>query len=186
MTVNSIHNQMLDTFVSAQEYKQAMRHLAGAVSVITVAHEGERGGLTATSVASVAAEPPELLVCINQSTHTWHLLEDSGLFAVNVLAADQVEVAERFAGVGQLQGDARYGDDDWVQTATGVWVLKSAVAALSCKVDEVILRHSHALILGRVHEVFTPYGQEGAPQPLVYWQGQFATLLASGRKPTKG
>src|SRR5690625_433662 len=98
MTVNSV-NQKVDNVVSAQEYKQAMRHLAGAVSVITVTHEGERGGLTATSVASVAAEPAELLVCVNQSTDTWGLLERSGHFAVNVLTVDQVDVAERFAGV---------------------------------------------------------------------------------------
>src|SRR5699024_12883656 len=138
MTVNSV-NQEVDNVVSAQEYKQAMRHLAGAVSVITVTHEGERGGLTATSVASVAADPAELLVCINQSTDTWRLLERRGHFAVNVLTADQIDVAERFAGVGQLQGDARYGDDDWVQTESGVWVLSSAAAAWVCCVEEVIL-----------------------------------------------
>src|SRR5690625_1861001 len=174
MTVNSV-NQKVDNVVSAQEYKQAMRHLAGAVSVITVSHEGERGGLTATSVASVAAEPAELLVCINQSTTTWQLLERSGRFAVNVLTAKQATVAERFAGVGQLEGEARYGDDDWVQTETGVWVLNSAAAALACVVDEVILRHSHALILGRVHEVFYQKPSTGV-KPLVYWQGQFVTL----------
>lgn len=183
MTVNSV-NQKVDNAVSAQEYKQAMRHLAGAVSVITVTHEGERGGLTATSVASVAADPAELLVCINQSTDTWGLLERSGHFAVNVLTADQIDVAERFAGVGQLQGDARYGDDDWVQTESGVWVLNSAAAALVCSVDEVILRHSHALILGRVHEIFHQ-AAEDPTQPLVYWQGQFASLTPTGRRPTK-
>lgn len=183
MTANSV-NQKVGSEVSAQEYKQTMRHLAGAVSVITVAHEGERGGLTATSVASVAAEPAELLVCINQSTDTWRLLERCGRFAVNVLTAEQIDVAERFAGVGQLHGDARYGDDDWMQTESGVWVLKSAAAALACSVDEVILRHSHALILGRVHEVFHQPA-ETAAQPLVYWQGQFASLQPTGRRPTK-
>src|SRR5690625_2111187 len=98
MTVKSV-NQKVDNVVLAQEYIQAMRHLAGAVSVITVTHEGERGGLTATSVASVAAEPAELLVCVNQSTDTWGLLERSRHFAVKVLTVDQVDVAERFAGV---------------------------------------------------------------------------------------
>ncbi len=183
MTVNSV-NQKVDNAVSAQEYKQAMRHLAGAVSVITVTHEGERGGLTATSVASVAAEPAELLVCVNQSTDTWGLLERSGHFAVNVLTVDQVDVAERFAGVGQLQGDARYGNEDWVQTESGVWVLRSAAAALVCNVDEVLLRHSHALILGRVHEIYHQ-PVEPSTQPLVYWQGQFASLTPTGRRPTK-
>src|SRR5690625_5042414 len=150
MTVNSV-NKKVDNAVSAQEYKQAMRHLAGAVSVITVTYEGERGGLTATSVASVAADPAELLVCINQSTDTWRLLERSGHFAVNVLTADQIDVAERFAGVGQLQGDARYGKEDWVQTESGVRDLRRAYDALDCNVDEVLLRHSIAQNIGRQH-----------------------------------
>jgi len=179
MTVDSARNQttqnqVTKNHVSAREYKRAMRHLAGAVSVITVEHEGERGGLTATSVASVAADPAELLVCINQSTATWPLLERSGRFAVNILAADQQDVAKRFAGIGQLQGDARYGEENWIKTDTGVWILKSAAAALACTVDEVILRHSHALVFGRVREVF--YQTAETTRPLVYWQGSFANL----------
>lgn len=184
MTVNSV-NQQVSNGVSAQEYKQAMRHLAGAVSVITVTHQGVRGGLTATSVASVAAEPAELLVCINQSSDTWGLLEHAGQFAVNVLTAEQIAVAERFAGVGGLQGDARYGEEEWVQTKSGVWVLKSAAAALVCQVDEVILRHSHVLILGRVQEVLCQPAATVA-RPLVYWQGQFASVVPTGQRPTKG
>src|SRR5699024_12797126 len=124
------------------------------------------------------------VVCSNRGPDTWRLLERSGHFAVNVLTADQIDVAERFVGVGQLQGDARYGNDDRVQTESGVWVLNSAAAALVCGVDEVILRHSHALILGRVHEVFHQTDADPT-QPLVYWQGQFASLTPTGRRPTK-
>src|SRR5690625_3076561 len=125
MTVDSARNQttqnqVTKNHVSAREYKRAMRHLAGAVSVITVEHEGERGGLTATSVASVAADPAELLVCINQSTATWPLLERSGRFDVNILAADQQDVAKRFAGIVMLQVDSRFEDENWIKTYTGI------------------------------------------------------------------
>lgn len=49
-------------------FKTAMRHLAGAVAVITTGAGEARTGFTATSVSSFSMEPPTLIVCLNRTS----------------------------------------------------------------------------------------------------------------------
>ena len=49
-----------------QGFRDAMRQLASGVCVVTLGAGDERKGLTATSVSSLSAEPPTLLVCVNR------------------------------------------------------------------------------------------------------------------------
>ena len=53
--------------VDPAAFKKGMRHLAASVTLITTRHRDRRGGLTATAVCSVSAEPPQLLICVNKS-----------------------------------------------------------------------------------------------------------------------
>lgn len=170
------HDGCLPGAVSADQFKQAMRHLGGTANVITVAHQGRRGGLTATSVTSVSAEPPEILVCINQSASSWPLLRDSGLFGVNILSAAQMGLAQQFAGLQGEQGEQRYAGHEWMCTEHGIWLARLAPAALACQVVEIVLRHSHAIVLGKVLQVHLPQPLEDSP--LLYWQGRFGRFQA--------
>lgn len=157
--------------VSAEQFKLAMRHLGGTANVITVEHQGQRSGLTATSVTSVAADPAEVLVCVNQSSSSWPLMRDSGLFGVNILGVEQAGMALQFAGFKGEQGDARYAGHDWLRTKHGIWLARQAPAALACQIVEVIERHSHVLVLGRVLQVH--HAEQEQDSPLLYWQGRF-------------
>lgn len=176
MTSVTSHTNTNDSVtVDSVSYKQAMRHLGSATCVITANHQDQKTGLTATSVTSVAAEPPELLVCINQETSAWPLIEKSGYFGVNVLNAHQQQVALQFAGIGGIKGADRYENANWIQH-NGIWLLQEASAVFACKVSEIIIRHSHALVLGKVEYVhFT----EQPEAPLLYWQGLFGTFQAN-------
>lgn len=158
--------------VDSHDYKQAMRHLVGGTCVISAEYEGEKSGLTVTSVTSVAAEPPELLVCINQTASAWPLIEKSGCFGVNVLATEQQHIALQFAGVGGMKGAQRYENASWYQH-NGIWLLEHAPAVFACRIDEIIVRHSHALVLARVEKLHYLAPQSS---PLVYWNGQFSQL----------
>lgn len=162
----------LSVVADSTEYKQAMRHLAGATCIVTAEHQGKKSGLTVTSVSSVAAEPPELLVCINQSASAWPLIEKSGCLGINIVAQEQKDVALRFAGVGGVKGADRYQHANWIQH-NGIWLLEGASAAFACRVSEIIIRHSHALVLAAVEHVSYAVDTQ---QPLVYWQGQFGSF----------
>lgn len=160
--------------VDTDQFKNSMRHLAGAVSVITVGRGADRTGFTATSVSSLSIEPPSILVSLNRSSSSWPVLQRYGTFAVNVLAQDQSHIADRFAGRGGLKGAERYEGAEWSELITGTSVLAGALTVLDCELDEAIDRHSHSILIGRVRSVAVR--SEG--EPLLYWNGGYRQIGA--------
>src|SRR5581483_11160007 len=104
----------LDRDVSSADFRNAMRHLVGAVSVITVGRGNDVTGMTVTSMSSLSVDPPSLLVSVNRSASSWPVLKTHGFFGVNVLAAGQRDIAERFSGKGGLKGAERFAGADWM------------------------------------------------------------------------
>jgi flavin reductase (DIM6/NTAB) family NADH-FMN oxidoreductase RutF len=151
--------------------KDALRLLAGGVTVITTGAAPHRTGLTATSTTSLSLDPPRILVSINKGSSSYAVLRESGFFAANFLSAEDQPVADAFAGVGGLKGEERYAGRDWHTLVSGASVLSTALAVVDCEVEDIIERHSHAIVIGRVVAV-----QAGKGEPLVYWQGQYRSL----------
>jgi flavin reductase (DIM6/NTAB) family NADH-FMN oxidoreductase RutF len=56
------------TEATDKTFRDAMRQLARSVCLITLGSGDERTGLTATSVSSLSAEPPTLLVCVDRAS----------------------------------------------------------------------------------------------------------------------
>lgn len=155
-------------------YRQAFRRTAGGVWAVTAAHDGQRSGLTATSIVSLSAEPAELLVSVQPNSSTFPLLLASGYFGVNLLTRSQQAIADRFAGRNGCQGEARYEEGTWGQTPDGVWLLEEAAVALACEVGEVLWRRTHALVIGRITAL--RLAEEAVP-PLVYTDGRYTAPL---------
>lgn len=171
--MNSVVRKIkLDREVSSQEFRGAMRVLAGGVSVITVGRGKDITGMTVTSVSSLSVDPPTLIVSINRQSSSWPLLQRYGAFGVNILSAEQLDVAERFSGKGGLKGADRFAGAEWVTRGTGVPLLSGALAAIDCEVEEVIERHSHAIVIGRVRDIIT----EVPHTALTYWDGQYVAI----------
>lgn len=158
----------------AFDLRQAMRHLAGGVSIITAGIGEDRTGLAATSVTALSMEPPTMLFCLNRTASAWPVIRRHGHFAVNIPSAEQQPVAERFAGRGGLKGAARYEGATWRELPSGASGLEGALAVIDCRVDEIIERHSHAIIIGGVVSVTLASGV--SPEPLVYAHGAFAPV----------
>src|ERR1700744_1197338 len=137
----------------ADDLRGAMRHLAGGVSVITAGRAEDITGMTVTSVSSLSLDPPSLIVSINRASSTWPVLERYGVFGVNILTADQRDIAERFAGRNGLKGRQRFVGGEWITRGSGSPLLVGAAAALDCEVEHLIEHHSHAVVIGRVRHV---------------------------------
>ena len=95
-----------------------------------------------------------------------------GFFGVNILTSDQIDVAERFAGKDGLKGAERFAGAEWRTRASGVPLLVGALAAIECEVEEIVERHSHAILIGRVLDV--QFSARTAA--LAYWQGQYVAI----------
>ena len=161
--------------VIGEDFRRAMRKLTGGVSVITVGKGADISGMTVTSVSSLSVDPATVIVSINRQTSSWPLLQHYGIFGVNILSADQVDIAERFSGRDGLKGAARFSGARWLTQKTGVPILVDAAAALDCEVEEMIERHSHAIVIGRVRQAFTSQDLGG----LAYRQGEYLAVDTS-------
>ena len=82
-----------------QEYREVMSRWATGVTVVGAAHDGRFVGLVASSLTSVSADPPTILVCVDQRSKSLGAIEASGAFSVNVLTLDQQRAFRVFAGM---------------------------------------------------------------------------------------
>ena len=171
--MNSIvRHIVIERQASPDDFRGAMRQLTGGVSVITAGRAKDVSGMTVTSVSSLSVDPPTLIVSVNRNASSWPLLQRYGFFGVNILTADQIDIAERFAGKDGLKGAERFAGAEWTTLASGVPLLSGALAAIDCEVEEIVERHSHAILIGRVLDLQL----STRTAALAYWQGQYVAI----------
>lgn len=163
---------MTEIPVSSADFRGAMRHLTGGVSIITAGRGRDITGMTVTSVTSLSIEPPTLLVSINRDASSFPLIKRHGAFGVNILNADQLDIAERFAGKGGFKGADRFAGGQWVTAVSGVPLLVGALSVFDCEVEEILERHSHGIVIGRVRDV----RNSNRNAALAYWHGQYVAV----------
>src|SRR6201997_3117948 len=88
---------MIARMVAPDELRGLMRHWPHGVSVLTVDVEGDRMGVTVSSLVSLSLDPPLVAVSIGKQASCYELVRRAGRFAVSLLGADQEELARRFA-----------------------------------------------------------------------------------------
>jgi flavin reductase (DIM6/NTAB) family NADH-FMN oxidoreductase RutF len=151
-----------------------MRLLANGVCIVGAAWEGERGGMTATAVCSLALSPPRLLACVNMGGHTYGMIDKSRCISVNVLAQDQEHLARRFAGLQSQPRVDRFSEGEWTNRVTGSPLLSGALAALDCRVTNIVPAGSHAIVIATVEDILL--GPRRAP--LIHFESGFTSILS--------
>ena len=164
----------LPEMISKEEFRSTMGLFAGAVTLITTGTGDRRRGLTATSVCSLTDSPPSLMVCVNQSSGTCDAIVENGRFSVQLLSDEHQDLAMCFAGATGAVGADKFNMGDWGQCRSGQPRLTSALASISCAVEDRNTVGSHTVFVGRIVEV------QLAPerQSLVYARSRFHSLAA--------
>ena len=153
--------------LTPDEFRDVISHFASGVTVITALDEGRAYGTTASAVASLSLEPPMLLICMNKQSETGRAVAHSKRFGVNILGANQVDLAERFARKG---GDKFAG----VAVTPGAWgepLFDDALATLECRVTEETTGGTHYVFLAEVES-----GAARGGAALAYFRGEFGRL----------
>jgi flavin reductase (DIM6/NTAB) family NADH-FMN oxidoreductase RutF len=156
--------------VSVDDFKKALQLWASGVTVVTTSSEkfGVQG-MTVTAFTSVSVNPPQVLVCINESADTGSGIEESQSFAVNILNADQQDLSNQFAGGTSQQ--QRFENTDWKAGITGAPILNNTLMSLDCKVVEKVLAGTHWIIIGEVQDCVCR-----SSEPLLYYRGAYREL----------
>ncbi|WP_052130630.1 flavin reductase family protein [Erwinia typographi] len=157
--------------IVADAYRGGMRFLPAGVCLITTSHGGEQGGMIATAVTSVSAEPPTLLVCVNRSASMFGLIQQAGSFCVNVLAKEAVSLVEIFSS--SARRAERFQTGNWMTSAAGLPVCAEALVSFECRLAKIVDWHSHGIFLGEVTSVSHPRADAA---PLLYMDRRFHHL----------
>ena len=163
---------------SADDYRAAMRHWPSGVTVVTMVHEGQRHGMTASAFTSVSIAPPMVLVVIDRRWRSHDRIVESGAFCVNVLAADQSERSDRFAGRHGHEAD-RFVGVPTSTAVTGCPTFDDAVAWFDCTVAHVHEAGDHSIFVGRVMAC----GAAAFDQPPLVFHNTRYRRIASGEAP---
>ena len=158
--------------VSVDEFKKALQLWASGVAVVTTCSEkfGVQG-MTVTAFTSVSVDPPQILVCINDSADTGVGIHESQFFAVNILNSDQHDLSNQFSGGSSQQ--QRFENTDWKAGITGAPILNDSLMSLDCKVVEKVRAGTHWIIIGEVQECICRLGE-----PLLYYRGAYRQLVS--------
>jgi flavin reductase (DIM6/NTAB) family NADH-FMN oxidoreductase RutF len=148
----------------------AFRNIASNVAVITT--EGPRGphGCTATAWAE-DPRSPFVVTALSRDGATYGHIARSRRFAASVLAADQADVARRFA----KRGD-RFAGLAYTLGPLRLALIDGAVAAMECELEDVCQFGTYDLLVGRIESVTH---REGVPV-LTFCDGTFGTHLPAG------
>jgi flavin reductase (DIM6/NTAB) family NADH-FMN oxidoreductase RutF len=155
--------------IDAKLFWRALGQRAIGSTVVTARSAQGPAGFLGLSATHVSAEPPLLLVSIDKRTSALPTVLEAGHFAVNFLPRDAGAIADLFGGKGALKGAARFETGDWTALTTGAPVLKTAVGAMDCKLEETIERDGICIVIGRVVDVLI--GNGGSP--LVHFRGGY-------------
>ena len=167
---------MIGEDIVIEQFKTGMRHLAGAVNIVTAGAGAQAAGLTATAVCSLSMAPPRLIACLNRAGATFAALSQGNAFCVNVLGVEARALAETFAGRTGLCGTGKFADAGWVIEEGLPPRLAGALSAIRCTVHSMQLVGTHAIVVGDVQQVWN----HTEARPLVYQDQAFQTLCALG------
>ena len=150
------------------ELRQALGRFVTGVTIVTCRDEqGEPIGLTANSFNALSLDPPLVLWSLRQASSTIDAFTNASHFAVNVLAADQVDLSRRFARPSSAKFDA----GEWTDGQGGAPLLAGCVAVFECRRRSHHAAGDHVLFIGEVERI-----GGSAATPLVYHAGHYRTL----------
>jgi flavin reductase len=151
-------------------FLEGMSRAAASVSVVTTDGAAGRDGVTVSSMTSVSADPPTMLVCIHNETAAAGAIRENGVFCINLLRDDQAVLSNVFAGFADAPGGDKFTAGEWVLAEGAAPRLADALVTFQCRVTDCYRSGSHFVIIGEVVETAVDEGT-----PLIYGARSYGT-----------
>lgn len=148
--------------VDAREFRRVFGHFCTGVTVITTPGPA---GFACQAFVPLSLDPPMVLFCPQAGSHTWQLIQRTGLFCVNVLAAHHDELSRAF---GASRPD-KFAGVAWTPSPSGAPILHDALTWAECAVSAVHPGGDHAIVVGRVRAL----GECRDGEPLLFFKGRY-------------
>ena len=149
------------------QFRHALSQFATGVTVITTRlADGSFRGLTASSFNSVSLDPPLVLWSLGEAANSMPIFSGNSHYVINVLAADQAELAERFS----RRSDDPFANVEYALSRTGQPILKGVSAWFECHNRSRYPEGDHVIFVGEV-EHCAAYPQTA----LIFHGGRFGS-----------
>lgn len=154
--------------VSPDEFRSVLGRFPSGVTVVTTkAADGSDHGMTVSAFCSVSLEEPLVLICIEKTASAHEVLTSAPAFVVNILSANQEQIARRFA----IVDIDRFEGVGFSRSANGIAVLDGVLGVIECNRFALHDAGDHTIIVGAVES-----GRAGNGKPLLYYRGGYAQL----------
>lgn len=161
------------TEIEPAHFREVMGRFASGVTVITARAHGETRGMTANAFMSGSLEPPLCVVSVAKRAHMHDHLSAAGLFAVNILATGQEDLASHFAGRPVPGLDPNLVEIDGIPT------LLDAAARITAAVAVTHDCGDHTIFIGHIR-----FMAADERPPLLYHASHYASLVPLRGKDT--
>jgi flavin reductase (DIM6/NTAB) family NADH-FMN oxidoreductase RutF len=154
--------------VTSDEFRRACGRFPSGVTIATVLDpQGGPHGLTVSSFTSVSLEPPLVLICLGHAVTVIEYFRAAKHFGINVLAADQRALSERFA----RKGADRFDGLSWDRGETGVPLIPGALSQIECAVRDRVTAGDHDIFIGEML-----HARVRDNEPLIHFASRYRQL----------
>jgi len=155
---------------TSNDFRSALGMFATGVTIVTARDAGGlRVGLTANSFNSVSLDPPLVLWSLSRQAGSAPAFTGGSHYAINILAAEQRALAERFAS---RQAD-RFEGVSLREGVAGAPIIEGAVAVFECFNRSRYEEGDHIIFVGEVERCEWRTGAS----PLIFHGGRFFSEL---------
>ena len=161
------------TGLDSGELRRVLSAFATGVTIVTTRGPAGDHGMTANAFSSVSLDPPLVLVCIAQHSSGRAAIAGNGVFAVNVLAAEQEGLSRRFASRERPRGAATFAGVDHRGESTGSPIIAGVAAYLDCRLQGTHRAGDHVILVGSVERL----GRDESAAPLLFHGGRYRELV---------
>lgn len=149
--------------------RNALGRFATGVTIVTALDpDGQPIGLTVNSFSAVSLEPPLVLWCLDKASHNLDAFRRASHHAVNVLAAGQVDLSNRFA----TWPVDRFAGLPWHPGSGGVPLLDGCCARFEVANETGHDGGDHTIFIGRV----VRFDDNPELAPLLFHAGDYRKL----------
>ena len=138
--------------MNPQDKKTALRMFTYGAYVLTVKHGDQLNASTMSWVSQASFTPPLVMVGVKADTLTHKLVQASGQFALNVLAAGRTDMAEAFFKQAEHEDNKLSGFAFEPGPLTGAPLLLECPAWIECRVTDRVERGDHTVVVAEVIE----------------------------------
>lgn len=166
-----------NTTIDAKAFRRALGNFATGITIMTAtAPNGSQAGVTANSFNSVSLDPPLILWSISKNSGSYTIFEQASHFAVNILAADQIDLSNHFA----KPSDHKFAGLSYTEGQGKAPLLPDTSACFQCERYQILDGGDHWILIGKVVDF-----EDTGRAPLVYHQGSYSVVMPHTRFPER-